>query len=110
MTQRIKKYLLDAQETVASILEVLEGKAQEDFFNDFVLCLAVERLFITLGEALNCASQEKEDLELYIPDLPRIVGLRNRMVHDYDTVRVEILWDLVQEKLPLLHQRLEELL
>ena len=110
MTQRLKKYLVDAQSAVASILELLKGKSQGDFFNDYVLCLAVERLFITLGEALNCASQEKEDLELAIPDLARIVGLRNRMVHDYDTVRIEILWDAAQEKLPLLHQRLTKLL
>lgn len=110
MTQRMKKYLVDAQSTVSSILEILKGKSQEDFFNDYVLCLAVERLFITLGEVLNCASQEKEDLELDIPDLARIVGLRNRMVHDYDTVRIEILWDVAQEKLPLLHERLTKLL
>lgn len=35
-------------------------------------------------------------------ELPKIVGLRNRLIHGYDSVDDEILWDIVQTKLPVL--------
>jgi uncharacterized protein with HEPN domain len=74
------------------------------------LCRAIEREFEILGETLNLASKEKDDLELAIPDLWKIIGLRNRIIHGYDTVRIEILWDIYQEKIPLLSKLLTELL
>ncbi|HLP08054.1 MAG TPA: HepT-like ribonuclease domain-containing protein [Opitutaceae bacterium] len=45
-----------------------------------------------------------------VAEIPRIVGLRNRLIHGYDTVDDQIIWDLVQTKLPPLTQILGELL
>ena len=78
--------------------------------NNPVLLAAVERKFEILGEALNFASVEKEDLELEIPDLPKIIGLRNRIIHGYDSVDHKMLWTIAQTRVPLLHQCLTELL
>ena len=110
MTPRTQKYLADAQKAAIAIVEFLETKSLEDFKNNLLLLSAVERQLIIAGEALNLASQEKEDLELDIPDLWKIVGLRNRLVHGYDIIRAEILWDVCKEKIPLLQKRLMELL
>jgi len=45
-----------------------------------------------------------------IPELRQIVGLRNRVIHSYDAVDDEIVWDIVQNKLPRLQDRVAELL
>ena len=49
-------------------------------------------------------------LELQNPGLRRIVGLRNRLIHGYDSVDDEIVWDIVQSKLIPLSADLERLL
>ena len=110
MTPRLHKYLTDAHSATSAISQFVKGRTQDDFFNDLFFRSAVERQFEILGEALNLASKEKEDLELEIPDLWKIIGLRNRIIHGYDTVDDELVWDISQRKIPLLHQRLEELL
>lgn len=40
----------------------------------------------------------------------RIVGLRNRLIHGYDSVDDQLVWDLVRHKLPTLSALLRELL
>lgn len=110
MTLPVLKYLSDAQLAVSAITEFLEGKTFEDFDGSLLLRSAVERQFEIIGEALKLASEEKEGLELDIPDLWKIIGLRNRIVHGYDSVNHELLWTVFQVKLPLLQARLLELL
>ena len=39
-----------------------------------------------------------------------MIGLRNRLIHGYDAVDLDILWDIIQEDLPSLIQRLKVLL
>ena len=41
---------------------------------------------------------------------PEIIGLRNRLVHGYDSVDVNILWDIVQQDLPPLIEQLQAIL
>ncbi|MBI3852538.1 MAG: DUF86 domain-containing protein [Verrucomicrobia bacterium] len=68
---------------------------------------AVERQFEIIGEALGKAGAADSSLAERIPELPRIVGLRHRLIHGYDTVDDEIIWDIVQSKIPPLAQQLE---
>lgn len=110
MTLRLQKYLTDAQMAAAAISEFLEGVTQEDFMSNPILLAAVERKFEILGEALNFASIEKEGLELDIPDLPKIIELRNRIIHGYDSIDHKMLWTIAQTRVPLLHHHLTELL
>lgn len=71
---------------------------------------AVERQFEIIGEALNHAELEQPELTTLIPDLRRIVGLRNRIIHGYDSVDDQLLWQTVQAHVPSLAQQLEQLL
>lgn len=50
------------------------------------------------------------DLVDDIPELRSIVGLRNRVIHGYYEVNAEIVWAVVQDRLPLLQTRLADLL
>jgi len=51
---------------------------------------------------LNAASKEDKSFVEMIPDLPRIVGLRNRLIHGYDAVDAEIVWDVIKHNVPIL--------
>jgi uncharacterized protein with HEPN domain len=55
-----------------------------------------------IGEALNRAALLEPNLTERIPELRQIVGLRNRVIHGYDAVDDEIVWDIVKNKLPSL--------
>ena len=110
MTIRVKKYLVDAQMAASAISDFLKGKTRDDYFNSLLLRSGVERQFEIIGEALKQASQEKEDLELDIPELWKIVGLRNRIIHGYDSIDGDSLWDLTQVELPLLEKDLAVLI
>ena len=64
--------------------------------------LAIERLLVTVGEALNHAIQADPSVAVSVPDARLIIGLRNRIVHGYDTIRSEIIWDVARNHIDIL--------
>jgi len=71
--------------------------------------LALTRLVEIIGEAAERVSAQTRE---QYPDMPWIemIGLRNRLIHGYDAVDLDILWDILKEDLPPLIQRLRVLL
>ena len=88
-------HALAACEAVAGFCE---GKTRGDYLADGLLRSAVERQFEIIGEALNRASQLDETVESLVPELRRIVGMRNRIIHGYDSVDDELIWSIVQDR------------
>ena len=84
---------------------MIEGRGREDLVSDEVLCLALTRVVEIVGEAATRVSLTEQQRHRQIP-WPQIIGLRNRLVHGYDAVDVDILWDIVQQDLPLLIESL----
>jgi uncharacterized protein with HEPN domain len=87
------------------ILAFTEGKTYDDYVNDRGLRLIVERLFEIVGEAMNQAIIENPELEEAIPEARRVVGMRNRIIHGYDVVRHDVVWDSVQHQVRPLRDR-----
>lgn len=90
-------------------VDILYGKTRLDLDNDRLLNLAMTRLLEIIGEAANRvpdAVQEK------YPELPwlQMVSLRNRLIHGYDQVDLDILWVIVKKDLPELVSQLEKIL
>jgi uncharacterized protein with HEPN domain len=92
MNDRVLKRLLDAHQACVHIHNFVDGKSFEDYEQDFRLQLQVERLLEIVGEALNRARQDDPALTEQIPELSRIIGLRNCIIHGYDTVDDELVW------------------
>ena len=63
-----------------------------------------------VGEAINKATREEPRLHGVLPEASEIVGLRNRIVHGYAAIRDDIIWDTVQNDLPVLRRHLDVLL
>lgn len=96
MIRRAPKRLRDVVDAADEILSFTEGKTFDDYVNDRGLRLIVERLFEIVGEAINQAVVDEPELEEAIPEARRVVGMRNRIIHGYDVVRHDVVWDSVQ--------------
>jgi uncharacterized protein with HEPN domain len=88
---------------------MIEGRARDDLNGDEMLCLALTRLVEIVGEAASRVSRAGQQKYAQIPWI-EIVGLRNRLVHGYDAVDLDILWDIVKDDLPELIQELDSIL
>jgi uncharacterized protein with HEPN domain len=85
--------------------EVVAGRKREDLDTDTVFRLAAERAVEVIGEAAGRLSQDFRDKH---PDVPwhRVIGMRNWLAHGYDTVDLDVLWDVLARRL----DELEELI
>jgi len=74
-----------------------------------MLQLALARLLEIVGEA---ASRVSEPMRQKTPEVPwaKIRGMRNRLIHGYDHIDLDVLWDTITENLPPLVVSLERVL
>jgi uncharacterized protein with HEPN domain len=79
------KRLEDTRIACERIQRFVAGHTKSDFAAS-ELQPAVERQLEIVGESLGRAAQDVAELEKLIPDLRKIVGLRNRLIHGYDAV------------------------
>jgi uncharacterized protein with HEPN domain len=91
------------------IVEALDSRERSELVNDRIIQLAVSRLFTMLGEAATRVSIETRNT---YPDIPWgfAIGMRNRLIHGYDVVDLDIIWNTAHENLPDLIDQLEEIL
>lgn len=108
MESEVAKRLLDAVVAARRIQKFTTDLNFESFSASELVCSAVERQFEIIGEALGKAGAADSGLAEKIPALPKIVGLRNRLIHGYDSVDDEIIWDVIQSKIPPLLRQLED--
>ena len=87
----------------------IENMTFEEFDRDRKTKLAVEREIEIIGEAAN---NIPEQVCQTAPEVPwvRIVGMRNRLAHEFFRVNDNIVWTTVHERLPPLHQSIQRLL
>jgi len=101
----LRQILAYAREAV----EISKGKTRQDLDLDRLLNLAMTRLVEMLGEAAN---RVPEGVRAQYPDLPwlQMIAARNRLIHGYDSVDFDVLWVIIQNDLPALIIRLQEIL
>jgi uncharacterized protein with HEPN domain len=82
--------------------------AEQQFLDDVKTQSAVLHQLTVLGAAVRRVSQEFQDAH---PDVPwqEIAGLRNRIVHEYDEIDIDRVWELIQRDLPPLITALERI-
>ncbi len=110
MTDAVKKRLLDALHACQAIRDFTSEIEFAEYDRDLMVRSAVERQLEIAGEALGQAAQESDAIADEIPATPRIVALRNRVIHGYDSVDNEIIWDIVRTKIPPLMKQLRQVL
>jgi len=106
----IKKYLFDILDAGRAIEEFTRALTATDFARNRMAQAAVERKFQVIGEALNRIRRLDPGLVESIPEYARIIGFRNIIVHGYDVVDSDIVWDVIATRLPHLLTTVEQLL
>lgn len=109
MTQHEYRFrLLHMLENAQKAYSLIENKQRADLDQDHLLELALTRLLEIVGEAANRVSEDTKERYSQIP-WGQIVGLRNRLIHGYDAVDLDILWNIIQYDLPPLIATLEKI-
>jgi len=87
-------------------LALASGKTRSSLEQDETLRLALTHLVELVGEA---ASQVPDEVQKKYPQIPwpKIISMRNRLIHGYDYVDYDILWDAITTNLPQLIPQLE---
>lgn len=106
MQREALKRLLDAYEAIAAIERFTDNCTLDSYLENELIQSAVERKIEIIGEALRRALEADPDVLNVIPELRRIVGTRNRIIHVYEAVDQLILWDSIQNDLPGLRRAL----
>lgn len=101
----LKQMLDHAREAV----DMISGKTFDDLGKERMLELALVRLVEIIGEAAGRVSRETQDTYHEIP-WPEIIGMRNRLIHGYDSFDLRILWDTVELDLPPLISLLKKII
>lgn len=91
------------------IQEYVEAATRENLDHDRKLVHSLVRLFEIIGEA---ASQVSEELQENVPAIPWavIIGMRNRLIHAYFAINLDVVWRTSTEDIPLLITELKTVL
>ncbi|MFT4038968.1 MAG: DUF86 domain-containing protein [Thermomicrobiales bacterium] len=106
----MKHWLRDALDACQILRSLVEGLEFDEYATNVTVKGAVQWYLTTLGEALSQARALDDDLVELLPELPKVVGMRNRLVHGYWTISDKTVWDAVSENVPGLQARLAALL
>jgi hypothetical protein len=80
--ERDKSYIYDILKYSQEIIDIVKGENHNSFVNNRIKRLAIERLIQIIGEAANHLSKDFMQENQDIP-WSKIIGLRNKIVHDY---------------------------
>lgn len=87
-------------------LSFIAGRSSEDLNRDRMLVLALVKEIEIIGEAASRISDESRKALPRIP-WPKIIAMRNRLIHAYADVDLSIVWDTLTGALPELLRELE---
>lgn len=108
-THDLKLCLMQMRDYAAEAVGLIKNKSRESLDNERVLCLALIRLLEVAGEAANRIPREEQEKHPAIPWQP-LIALRNRLIHGYDSVDNDVLWQILSKDLPPLVGELDRIL
>jgi uncharacterized protein with HEPN domain len=110
MSEKVLKCLYDIKLAIDEIDSFFTARSKrfDDYSSDILLKRAIERNLEIIGEAMNRIL--KEDPLFPIVNAKRIVGLRNQIIHGYDSVSDENIWGIVINHLPKLKDEVNNLI
>jgi uncharacterized protein with HEPN domain len=110
MSSRSDRELLgDIQEAVRRARRYTEGQSYEQFLTDTKTQDAVIRSLEILGEATKKLSPALRESH---PEIPwkSLAGIRDKLIHDYFGVNIDIVWQIVEGQFPGLAAQVEAML
>jgi len=105
-----EKVVLDKIRAYATqVLEFKEGMDFSMFSNDAKTTAACVHNLSQIGEMVGRLDEDFIDAHQKIP-WRKIRGMRNRIVHDYEGIQLNIIWDVLVDFIPVLLEDIDEIL
>jgi len=110
MNEKVLKYLYDIKLAIDEIDSFFASKKKyfSDYSSNLLLKRAIERNLEIIGEAVSRIL--KEDPLFQLENSRRIIGLRNQIIHGYDSISDENIWGIIINHLPKLKHEVEKLI
>jgi uncharacterized protein with HEPN domain len=104
--QRDLQFLLDMLQSAELIMNYTVQCSKDEFVGNVQLQDSVIRRLLVIAEA---ARRVSEATRQTLPNVSwqEINGMRNRLVHEYDDVNLNIVWDVVQAEIPTMIEELK---
>lgn len=102
-------YLHHILDETIYLLNVVEGVDLEAFQADETLSRAVVRSLEIIGEAVKKLPNDFKESNPHV-EWRKMAATRDRLIHGYFSVDLEIVWDIVVNKIPSLHEEIKKLL
>ncbi|NCC75648.1 MAG: DUF86 domain-containing protein [Clostridia bacterium] len=102
MQPKDKRVIDKIMHRIQLILQYCEGLHYEQFTQNTMISEACVFNLLQIGEM--CNKDLSDELKKKYGNVPwrQIYGLRNRIVHGYDEVQLNIIWETIQDDLPIL--------
>ncbi len=110
MPRDARTYLFDIQQAAELIAGFTTGRTFADYVEDPMLRAAVERQFEIIGEARNQLTRVDASRAAQISEHRRIIAFRNILIHAYAAVDHQLVWDIVETRIPVLRREINGLL
>jgi uncharacterized protein with HEPN domain len=110
MRLETKKLLVDVVQALALLEMFARGKRIDDYRADPMFRSAVERQFEIVGEALKQLADKDPTTAERVPELRRIVGFRNILIHGYAQVDDELVWEALTTRVASLRSVVQSML
>jgi len=104
-----KAYLKHILDTISKVEKFTEGVTKEGFFENVEKQYAVLRGLEIIGEATKNLSRELKTKHREVP-WKDIAGMRDKLIHEYFGVNLELVWGTVKDKLPELKKQIIKIL
>jgi uncharacterized protein with HEPN domain len=101
MQHDVEKLIFDIRAASRDIQQFVLGVSYGEYHANKLVKAAVERKFEVIGEALNRLARLSPNTASAIREYEKIISFRNLVIHGYDVVSDPIVWDVIQNKLPL---------
>jgi uncharacterized protein with HEPN domain len=110
MDEKILKWLYDIRNAINEIDGYFANVPLDftQYQNNTILKRAVERDLEIIGEAVNRILNKEPGFP--IENARRIVGLRNQIIHAYDSISDENVWAIIIKHIPLLKSKVEDII
>jgi uncharacterized protein with HEPN domain len=105
-----KKYLYDIVNSCEFVLEMTNGKTVEDYKRERIFRSALERELQIIGEAMLQLDAISPEIAERIAQHRSIIGFRHVIVHGYDSLDPNTVWNVVETKISILLEQARNLL
>ncbi len=102
-------YLQDILESIDDIQSFIKGMSYKSFAEDKKTVNAVIRSIEVIGESARTIPDSVKEENPLIP-WEKMMSMRNKLIHEYFGVDLEIIWQTVQEDIPSLRDNVAELI